>query len=101
MSGEIPGILLIVVLLFGHLIATSFVTLATYALLNIARLQPDISYLFWPGLIGGTIAWAFTARKILVSSTPFSWWYESAFTWYAILLAGGFAVGILIQRSKM
>lgn len=101
MSGEIPGILLVVVLLFGHLVVTAFVTLATYALLNIVRLQPDISYLFWPGLIGGTIAWGYTSMKIFSSPTPFSWWYESAFAWYAILLLAGFAVGILIQRSKM
>ncbi len=101
MSGEIPGILLVVVLLFGHLVVTAFGTLATYALLNVVRLQPDISYLFWPGLIGGTIAWGITAKRILTSSTPFSWYYESAFTWYAILLLAGFAVGILIQRSKM
>ena len=101
MSAEIPGILLVVVLLFGHLVVTAFVTLAAYALLNIVRLQPEISYLFWPGLIGGSISWLYISFHILTGDLPFRFWYESAFSWYALFLAGGIVVGILIQRSKM
>jgi hypothetical protein len=101
MDISLSGTLLAGLLLFAHLIAAAVVALIAYAGMNIVRLQPDISYLFWPTFIGGSLAWGYTARKLLTSNVPFHWWWDSSLTWYAALAVGGLIVGIFIQRSKL
>jgi hypothetical protein len=97
----LSGTLLSAVLLFGHIIAVAAFALVAYATMNVIRLQPDIRYLFWSPFIGGSLAWGYTTRKLLTSQVPFSWWAESAFTWYAVLAVGGLFVGIMLQRRKL
>lgn len=101
MDVSLSGTLLAVVLLFGHIIAVAVVALVAYAGMNVVRLQPDIRYLFWPTFIGGSLAWGYTAKKLLTSNVPFSWWADTALSWYALLAVGGLIVGILIQRSRL
>jgi hypothetical protein len=97
----LSGTLLAAVLLFGHIISAAILALIAYAGMNVFRLQPDIRYLFWSPFIGGALAWGYTARKLLTSQVPFSWWADSALTWYAILAIGGLFVGILLQRRRL
>lgn len=101
MDLSLSGTLLAVVLLFGHLIAVAVIALVAYATMNVFRLQPDIRYLFWSPFIGGSLAWGFTARKLLTSNLPFSWWADQALTWYGLLTIGGLVVGILLQRRHL
>jgi hypothetical protein len=101
MDISLSGYLLVALLLFGHVVTVAVVALISYAGLNIARLQPDIRYLFWPTFLGGLAAWGYTAKKILTEATPFHWWWEKSLTWYAALALCGLILGIFLQRSKM
>lgn len=101
MDLSLSGTFLAVLLLFGHILAVAVVSLVSYATMNVFRLQPDIRYLFWSTFIGGSLAWGYTARKLLVSNIPFSWWADQAMTWYAVLTLGGLIVGILMQRRHL
>ena len=101
MDVSLSGTLLAAILLFGHLVAAALVALVAYAAMNVVRLQPDIRYLFWPAFLGGTLAWGFTARKLLTSNVPFSWWADTALSWYAFLTLGGLFIGIFLQRRKL
>ncbi len=101
MDISISGTLLALLLLFGHVVAVAVTALVSYGVLNVLRRQPEITYLFWPAFIGGSVAWAYTARKLVTSELPFSHWSHSAFTWYAFLTVGGLLVGIFLQRRRM
>lgn len=101
MDISISGTLLAFLLLFGHIIAVAVTALVAYGVLNVLRWQPDIRYLFWTPLIGGTIAWAYTTRRLLTSDLPFSWYSHASFTWYGVLMLGGLLMGIYLQRRRM
>ncbi|HEX2900311.1 MAG TPA: hypothetical protein VHS96_11390 [Bacteroidia bacterium] len=101
MDVSLSGTLLAAVLLFAHIIAIAALALVAYATMNVIRLQPDIRYLFWSPFIGGSLAWGYTAKKLLTSNIPFSWWADSALSWYGILAVGGLLIGIFIQRSRL
>ncbi|MFM2376265.1 MAG: hypothetical protein RLZZ165_1362 [Bacteroidota bacterium] len=97
----LSGTFLAALLLIGHLVAASVIALGAYAVMKVARLMPDIRYLFWATFIGGSLAWGYTAYKLLSYSVPFKWWADKALMWYALLAMGGLVVGVLIQRSKL
>jgi hypothetical protein len=101
MDISISGTLLAFTLLFGHVIAVAVTALVAYGVLNVMRRQPEITYLFWPAFIGGSVAWGYTARRLVTSSLPFSAWSDSAFSWYGFLMVGGLVIGILLQRRRM
>lgn len=101
MDISLTGTLLAIVLLFGHLVAVAVGSLVAYGVLNVARLQPDIRYLFWPMFIGGSVAWGYTARELFHTHMPFSTWSHSAFTWYAVLALGGLCLGVFLQRRRL
>jgi hypothetical protein len=101
MDISISGTLLALLLLFGHIIAVAVTALVAYGVLNVLRRQPEISYLFWPAFLGGTLAWGYTARRLLTSDVPFSWWADSALSWYGFMMLGGLMLGIFLQRRRM
>ena len=101
MDISVSGTLLAFLLLFGHIIAVAVTALVSYGVLNVLRRQPEITYLFWPAFIGGSVAWGYTARRLVTSDIPFSYWSNSAVAWYIFLMLGGLAVGILLQRRRM
>jgi hypothetical protein len=101
MDISISGTLLALLLLFGHIIAVAVTALVAYGVLNVLRRQPEISYLFWPAFLGGTLAWGYTARRLLISDVPFSWWADSALSWYGFMMLGGLMLGIFLQRRRM
>ena len=101
MDISISGTMLAFLLLFGHIIAVAFTALVAYGVLNVLRWQPDIRYLFWTPFIGGTLAWSFTARRLLTSDLAFGSYSHASFTWYAVLMLGGLVVGIMLQRRRM
>jgi len=101
MDISITGTLLAFLLLFGHIIAVAVVSLVSYGTLNVLRWQPDIRYLFWPAFLGGTLAWGFTAKRLVTTELPFSWWADTALSWYGFLMLGGLVVGIVLQRRRM
>lgn len=101
MDISISGTLLALLLLFGHIIAVAVTALVAYGVLNVLRRQPEISYLFWPAFIGGSLSWGYTARRLLISDVPFSWWADSALSWYGFMMLGGLVLGIFLQRRRM